>query len=104
MFIRRAFAVAIEVDPDILLIDEILAVGDMGFQEKCFERLERFRDAKKTILFVTHNIADIEQYCDRALLIDQGHLLLDGKPHEVIEMYKGIPAAHEHQHAALEPA
>ena len=104
MFMRLAFAVAIEVDPDILLIDEILAVGDMGFQEKCFERLQRFRDAKKTILFVTHNIGDIEQYCDRALLIDQGHLMLDGKPHEVIEMYKSITLAHEHAHEALETA
>ncbi len=104
MYMRLAFAVAIEVDPDILLVDEILAVGDMGFQEKCFERLKRFREAKKTILFVTHNVSDIETYCDRALLLDQGHLMLDGKPHEVIEMYKAITDAHEHHHQALEPA
>jgi ABC-type polysaccharide/polyol phosphate transport system ATPase subunit len=104
MFMRLAFAVAIEVDPDILLVDEILAVGDMGFQVKCFQRLQRFRDTKKTILFVTHNVNDIEDHCDRALLIDQGHLLLDGHPHDVVEMYKGITHAHDHVHQALEPA
>ncbi len=104
MFTRLAFAVAIEVDPDILLVDEILSVGDMGFQEKCFERLQRFRAAKKTILFVTHNVGDIEKYCERALLIDQGHLLMDGKAHDVIEMYKAITLAHEHPQAMLEPA
>lgn len=104
MFARLAFSVAIEVDPDILLVDEILAVGDMGFQGKCFERLQRFRDTKKTILFVTHNVKDIEEYCDRALLIDQGQLLLDGRPHEVVEMYKEITLAHDHAHQALEPA
>jgi ABC-type polysaccharide/polyol phosphate transport system ATPase subunit len=104
MYMRLAFAVAIEVDPDILLVDEILSVGDMGFQEKCFERLKRFREAKKTILFVTHNTGDIETYCDRALLIDQGHLMLDSKPHEVIEMYKALTEAHEQHQQLLEPA
>lgn len=105
MYMRLAFAVAIEVDPDILLVDEILSVGDMGFQEKCFERLRRFRQAKKTILFVSHNVSDIEAYCDRALLLDQGHLLLDGTPHDVAEMYKAITAASEHpRQELLEPA
>ncbi|HZS52976.1 MAG TPA: ABC transporter ATP-binding protein [Bryobacteraceae bacterium] len=104
MYMRLAFAVAIEVDPDILLVDEILSVGDMAFQEKCFERLRRFRAAKKTILFVTHNPSDIEEYCDRAILLDHGHLLLDGKPHEVIETYKAISGAVGHPHEALEPA
>jgi ABC-type polysaccharide/polyol phosphate transport system ATPase subunit len=104
MFMRLAFAVAIEVDPDILVVDEILAVGDMGFQEKCFDRLQRFRDSRKTILFVTHNVVDIQKYCDRALLLDQGQLLLDGKPDEVIEMYKAITMAHEHPQEILEPA
>ena len=103
MYSRLAFAVAIEVDPDILLVDEILSVGDMGFQEKCFDRLRRFREARKTILFVTHNTGDIETYCDRAMLIDQGHLLLDGKPHEVIELYKAVTEAHEPRYE-LEPA
>ncbi|HEX4748540.1 MAG TPA: ABC transporter ATP-binding protein [Bryobacteraceae bacterium] len=104
MFMRLAFAVAIEVDPDILLVDEILAVGDMGFQEKCFERLHRFRAAHKTILFVTHAVSDVEKYCDRAILIDQGQLLLDGNPHEVVDMYKAITMAHEHPHEMLETA
>jgi teichoic acid transport system ATP-binding protein len=108
MFMRLAFAVAIEVDPDILLVDEILAVGDMGFQQKCFERLELFRAARKTILFVTHNVLDIEKYCDRAILIDQGEVLLDSNPHDVIERYRCVTAAHEQEHAhqqeILEPA
>jgi ABC-type polysaccharide/polyol phosphate transport system ATPase subunit len=103
MFARLAFGVAIEVDPDVLLIDEILAVGDMGFQEKCFERLKRFREAKKTILFVTHSPKDVIDYCDRALLIDDGQVMLDGKPDEVIDMYKAITHAHEHPEAVLEP-
>lgn len=103
MFARLAFGVAIEVDPEILLIDEILAVGDMGFQEKCFERLKRFREAKKTILFVTHSPKDVIDYCDRALLIDEGHLMMDGKPDEVIELYKNLVHAHEHPQEMLEP-
>jgi ABC-type polysaccharide/polyol phosphate transport system ATPase subunit len=104
MYMRLAFAVAIEVNPDILLVDEILSVGDIAFQEKCFERLRRFREARKTILFVTHNPGDIEAYCDRALLLDHGQLILDGKPHEVIELYKEITGAVGHHQEALEPA
>jgi ABC-type polysaccharide/polyol phosphate transport system ATPase subunit len=103
MFARLAFGVAIEVDPDILLIDEILAVGDMGFQEKCFERLKRFREARKTILFVTHSPKDVIDYCDRALLIDEGHLVIDGKPDEVIDMYRNVVHAHEHPQEMLAP-
>ena len=103
MYTRLAFAVATEVNPDILLVDEILSVGDMAFQGKCFERLQQFRKAKKTVLFVTHNLRDVEEYCHRAVLIDHGQLLLDARPHEVIEMYKELSAAAEHQ-IALEPA
>lgn len=104
MYMRLAFAVAIEVDPDILVVDEILSVGDMGFQEKCFERLRKFREAKKTILFVTHNVKDVEEYCDRAILLDQGRILLDSKPDQVIEMYSAITAASHHHSEVLEAA
>jgi ABC-type polysaccharide/polyol phosphate transport system ATPase subunit len=87
MYMRLAFAVATEVDPQILLVDEILGVGDMSFQEKCFERIRNFRKAGKTILLVTHNLDDVEEHCDRALLIDHGAILADGPPQEIIATY-----------------
>jgi len=87
MYMRLAFAVATEVDPQILVVDEILGVGDMSFQEKCFERIRNFRKAGKTILLVTHNLDDVEEHCDRALLIDQGVILADGAPQEIIATY-----------------
>jgi ABC-type polysaccharide/polyol phosphate transport system ATPase subunit len=88
MYMRLAFSVATEIDPDILLIDEILAVGDAPFQQKCFERIQSFRQAGKTILFVTHAMAQVEKYCDRALLIDHGSIMADGRPDEVIRVYE----------------
>ena len=90
MYMRLAFAVAIEVDPEILVVDEILAVGDMGFQQKCFERLRRFRQTGKTILLVTHSMANVEEHCDRALLIDHGSLIVDGPPEEAIATYRAL--------------
>ena len=87
MYMRLAFAVATEVNPDILVIDEILAVGDMAFQQKCFERLDRFRSSGKTILFVTHTLEQIRQNCDRAIYLDKGLLVADSTPEEVIDMY-----------------
>ena len=88
MYTRLAFSVATEVDPDILLIDEILAVGDAGFQQKCFERLRNFKKAGKTIAFVSHAMSQVEEHCDRVLLIDRGSLVAAGNPHEVIETYQ----------------
>ncbi len=88
MYMRLAFSVATEIDPEILLIDEILAVGDMPFQEKCFERIHDFRKAGKTILFVSHTMAQVAQHCDRAILIDRGSVIADGRPDDVIEVYK----------------
>ncbi len=87
MYMRLAFAVATEVNPDILVIDEILAVGDMAFQQKCFERLERFRNSGKTILFVTHTLEQIRRNCDRAIYLDKGVLVADSTPEQVIDMY-----------------
>ncbi|MBV8828057.1 MAG: ABC transporter ATP-binding protein [Acidobacteriaceae bacterium] len=89
MYTRLAFAVATEVDPDILVIDEILAVGDSAFQLKCMERLERFRKSNKTILFVTHNLHQVVEYCDRAILLEKGQMLLDASPQDVIDAYAG---------------
>jgi homopolymeric O-antigen transport system ATP-binding protein len=88
MYTRLAFAVATEVNPDILVVDEILAVGDAGFQGKCLNRLQRFREANKTILLVTHSMGQIVEYCNRAILLDRGQMIADGHPEEVVEMYK----------------
>ena len=97
MYMRLAFAVATEVDPDILIMDEVLAVGDMEFQAKCFDRLRRFRESGKTILIVTHSMNQIEEICSRAIYVDHGRVLADGSPAEVIEHYKGsaIPGVEE---------
>ncbi len=88
MYTRLAFAVATEVDPDILLMDEILAVGDYSFQLKCFDRIQRFRASGKTILFVSHSMQQVLEYCDRAILLEKGHIIGDGPPENVIELYK----------------
>ncbi len=96
MYTRLAFSVATSVEPDILVLDEILAVGDAGFQQKCFDRLRQFRRSGKTILLVTHSMNQVVQYCDRAILLDQGRMLTDGRPEEVIEVYSshnGVAAA-----------
>jgi len=90
MYMRLAFAVATEVDPQILLVDEILAVGDAGFQEKCFQRLSRFRDAGKTILLVTHTMRDVQDHCERVILLEAGSVVMDGRPEEVIALYKQL--------------
>jgi ABC-type polysaccharide/polyol phosphate transport system ATPase subunit len=89
MYMRLAFSVATEVDPDILVVDEILAVGDFTFQEKCFDRLQAFRELGKTIVLVTHNMSQIEDYCDRAILLEKGKLTLDGRPDDAIKAYLG---------------
>jgi len=90
MYMRLAFAVATEVDPQILLVDEILAVGDAGFQEKCFERIRKFREAGKTILFVTHAMSDVQEHCERVLLLEQGSIVMDSSPEATIAMYKSL--------------
>jgi len=88
MYMRLAFSVATEIDPDILLIDEILSVGDAPFQQKCFERMQSFRQAGKTIMIVSHSMVQVAQLCDRAILIDRGSIMADGPPDEVIPVYE----------------
>jgi ABC-type polysaccharide/polyol phosphate transport system ATPase subunit len=88
MYMRLAFAVATEVDPDILVMDEVLAVGDMEFQAKCFNRLRGFRESGKTILIVTHSMNQIEEICTRAIYLDRGRIVADSSPAEVIEQYQ----------------
>ena len=90
MFVRLAFAVAINIDPEILIVDEALSVGDVFFQNKCFHKFEEFRKQGKTIIFVSHDLGSIRKYCDRAVLLNHGEKVGDGAPAEVIDMYKKI--------------
>ena len=87
MLARLGFAVATEVDPDILLVDEILAVGDEPFQHKCLERMNNFRRQGKTTVFVSHDMGLVQSLCNRVLLLDHGHLHADGSPEQVITRY-----------------
>lgn len=87
MYMRLAFSVAINVDAEILLIDEILAVGDQHFQEKCFAKLKELRDSDKTIVIVSHSLDMIKKLCTRAVWIYKGEIKADGTPNEVIDMY-----------------
>lgn len=87
MYMRLAFSVAINVDADILLIDEILAVGDANFQAKCFNRLKKLKANGLTIVIVSHALGQIEQFCDRAIWIDKGTIRMDSTPREVIPSY-----------------
>jgi hypothetical protein len=87
MPVRLAFSVMVQVDADILLIDEVLAVGDVAFQQKCFDVFNRLRDEGKTILFVTHDMAAVRRFCHRALLIERGEVVRTGDPAEVAASY-----------------
>ncbi|MCX7626342.1 MAG: ABC transporter ATP-binding protein [Candidatus Sumerlaeaceae bacterium] len=87
MFVRLAFSAAIAIDPDILLVDEALAVGDAVFAHKCIGRVQRLRERGCTIIFVTHDTATLTQICDRAVLIAQGNIVADGLPREVVDLY-----------------
>lgn len=87
MFVRLAFAVAINMNPDILIIDEALAVGDVRFQRKCFRRLDELKASGVSILFVTHSTDSVLTYCDRAIMLDKGKLEMTGSPKEVVQAY-----------------
>ncbi len=90
MFARLAFACAINVDPDILIVDEVLSVGDMAFQLKCFKKFEQFKKAGKTILFVTHNVNDVIKNCNKAIIISDGRKIYDGEVKTAVDKYKKI--------------
>jgi ABC-type polysaccharide/polyol phosphate transport system ATPase subunit len=102
MYMRLAFAVATEVDPDILVIDEILAVGDLAFQQKCKARLRDFRERGKTILFVSHSTGDVLTLCDRVIVLDQGRMMFDGDPEEAMRIYRELVGAPEEPAAGSE--
>jgi len=93
MVARLGFAVAVNCDPEILLVDEVLAVGDEPFQRRCLDRMRSFHAAGVTIVVVSHTLGLIETLCDRALLLDQGELAADGEPTPVIEAYRARMAA-----------
>ena len=87
MYMRLAFAVAINVDAEILLVDEILAVGDQHFQEKCIAKMKELKEQGKTMVFVTHSMETVKEFCSRAVWLSNGVIKMDGKPDEVIEEY-----------------
>jgi ABC-type polysaccharide/polyol phosphate transport system ATPase subunit len=112
MTVRLAFSVAIQVDAEILLIDEVLAVGDAAFQQKCFDEFLRLKAEGRTILFVTHDMSSVQRFCDRAMLIDKGRMVEIGEPELIARRYNELNfgrtvhelSAEEPTDEALEPA
>jgi ABC-2 type transport system ATP-binding protein len=98
MYVRLGFSVAAHLEPDILLVDEVLAVGDAAFQVQCLERLNELRHAGTTMLFISHDLTSIEKLCDRVLLMRRGQLVASGAPHEVVSEYQEMAAT---SHAAI---
>lgn len=90
MFVRLAFAVAINIEPEILIVDEALSVGDVFFQAKCYHKFDEFKKMGKTILFVSHDLSSIAKYCDRVVLLNKGIKLGEGNPREMIDAYKQV--------------
>lgn len=100
MYVRLAFSVAVHVDPEVLLIDEVLAVGDEPFQRKCMERIKRFQRDGRTIVFVTHGLDQVRQLCDRVVMLDHGKVMVDGPPVEAIRAFR---AQFDQQDAVEQP-
>ena len=98
MFVRLAFAVAINIDPEILIVDEALSVGDAFFQVKCYHKFEEFKRQGRTILFVSHDLGSIQKYCDRVILLDKGRKHAEGTPKDMIDLYKKVMAGEETAH------
>ena len=90
MFVRLAFAVAINIDPEILIVDEALSVGDVFFQAKCYRKFEEFKEMGKTILFVSHDLSSIGKYCDRGVLLNKGEKLAEGGAKEMVNLYRRV--------------
>ena len=87
MQVRLAFSIAIRARGDILLLDEVLAVGDAAFQQKCNEYFQSLHENKQTVILVTHSMENVRKFCDRAILIEQGKIVMDGGPNEVADAY-----------------
>ena len=90
MLVRLAFSVMVQVDADVLLIDEVLAVGDAAFQQKCYDEFHRIRDQGRTVLLVTHSMSAVERFCDRAMLLERGNVVDIGEPHRVANEYLDV--------------
>ncbi|MCL2864036.1 MAG: ABC transporter ATP-binding protein [Lachnospiraceae bacterium] len=90
MFVRLAFAVAINIEPEILIVDEALSVGDVFFQAKCYKKFEEFKEQGKTILFVSHDLSSISKYCDTVVLLNQGGKIDEGTPKDMVNLYKKL--------------
>ena len=97
MFVRLAFAVAINIEPEILIVDEALSVGDVFFQSKCYRKFEEFKEMGKTILFVSHDLSSITKYCDRAVLLNKGDKVMEGTPKEAVDRFKMALVAQEEE-------
>jgi ABC-type polysaccharide/polyol phosphate transport system ATPase subunit len=104
MFMRLAFAVSVNVDPDILLVDEALSVGDLIFQHRCMHRMNRLRESGKTIVLVTHDLDAVIKFCDSALLLDAGVVLERGKPDMVVQKYRALTFERERRRGGYEGA
>ena len=102
MYVRLGFAVAVNVDPDILLIDEVLAVGDEAFQRKCLERIRAFQREGRTMVLVTHAVELVRQICDVAAVLDRGKLVAHGTPGEAIRTYREQLLDHAREREAIE--
>lgn len=102
MFMRLAFSVAVHVDPEILLVDEALAVGDLVFQHRCINHMRRLRESGKTIVFVTHDLQAVTRFCDQAILLDQGRLIHGGTPEDVVQRYQALVFERERRKAGFE--
>src|SRR5690242_450035 len=87
MYARLAFSVATHLDPEILIVDEVLSVGDAAFQRKCEKKIEKFTSGGRTVLFVSHSMASVSSFCTRCLLFEEGRITWDGKPEETIHQY-----------------
>src|SRR6201988_1901598 len=87
MYVRLAFAVAAHLEPEILIIDEVLAVGDAQFQKKCLDKMRDVSQHGRTVLFVSHNMPAVARLCQRAILLDQGRIIADGPAHKIVGMY-----------------
>ncbi len=95
MFVRLAFALAISVEPDILIVDEALAVGDVFFQTKCYQRINEIRERGATVILVTHSMGSIIKYCDRVVLLNKGNVISVGEPAEMVDLFKKILTSKE---------
>src|SRR5437762_8415178 len=104
MYMRLGFAVAIHVDPDVLLVDEVLAVGDEGFTHKCLDKFAEFRRRGRTIVLVTHSLDLVERFCEEALWLDRGVVRAQGDPRRVIAEYRLDVARGENEQMAKEEA